>query len=108
MANPVFSEAQRKAVLRAMAKARKLGYFAKLDFKFDGDIAKDAIQDRGLTQFVYSLKPRAKSIVDRDFVIFYWAGDGQKLVDLLRAEGLKVEWEGEVRHSIQVYTQSAA
>jgi hypothetical protein len=108
MANPVPNEAQRKAILRAMTKARKLGYFSKLDFKSDGDIAKDAIQERGLTQFIYSLKPRAKSIVDREFIIFYWAGDGQKLVDLLRAEGLKVEWEGETRHSIQVYTQSAA
>jgi hypothetical protein len=108
MANPVFSEAQRKAVIRAMAQARKLGYFAKLDFKYDANIARDEIEDQGFAQFIYSLKPREKSIVDRDFVIFYWAGDGQKLVDLLRAQGLKVEWEGEERHSIQVYTQSPA
>lgn len=108
MANPVPSEAQRKAILRAMAQVRKLGYFAKLDFKNDRDAAKDTIRARGLTQFIYSIKPSAKSMIIHDYIIFYWDGDGQKLVDALRAEGLKVDWEGRDTNTIDVYIQSAA
>lgn len=108
MAKPDICETPRKAILRAMAQVRKLGYFAKLDFKNDRDVAKDTIRARGLTQFIYSIKPSAKSIVDHEFIIFYWAGDGQKLVDALRAEGLKVDWEGRDTNTIDVYIQSAA
>jgi hypothetical protein len=108
MSKPDICETPRKAMLRAMAAARKLGYFAKHEFKFDGDIAKNAVCDRELEQFVYSLKYRPTSLVQRDFVIFYWAGEGQTLVDLFRSQGLKVEWEGGVLNSIRVYNEFPA
>ena len=105
MRSKKINEADRKAIIRAMAAARKIGYFAKHHFKNDRNIAQDALIKLGVrNQFIYSINDRS----DSQEVNFYWAGNGKTLVDLLRAEGLTVEWTESEFQAITVKLQPAA
>lgn len=105
MRSKKITEADRKAIIRAMSAARKIGYFAKYNFKNDRNIAQDALSAMGVqNQFIYSINDRC----DNQMVCFYWSGNGKALVDLLRAEGLTVEWPDSPHQSIIVKLQSAA
>lgn len=105
MRHKQISEIERKAIVRAMAAARKIGYFAKHNFKANRNIAQDALLEAGVTdQFLYSVNDRC----DNQMVHFYWAGNGKALVDLLRAHGLEVEWPGNSHSAIIVKLKPAA
>lgn len=105
MARPDICETPRKAIIRAMAQARKLGYFAKFGFRQEKRPALDELEACGITEFVFALKYYADYMHAEEFVSFIWAGDGQVLVDMFRSQGLKVEWEGESQHVIRVCTK---
>lgn len=92
------SEKNRKAIIRAMAAARKAGYFAKHHFSTDRNIATDALRELGHTQYIYSIKGRTIDHV----LYFFWAGDGHVLTALLRDQGLDVGWSGQPHNSILV------
>lgn len=105
MRSKKITEVDRKAIVRAMAAARKLGYFAKHNFKANRNSAQDALSEQGIQdQFIYSINDRC----DNQMVNFYWAGNGKTLADLLRAEGLTVEWDNTRHMSIIVKLQPAA
>lgn len=105
MRRKMISETERKAIIRAMAAARKLGYFAKHNFKASRNSAQDALSEQGIQdQFIYSINDRC----DNQMVNFYWAGNGNVLADLLRAEGLTVEWDNTRHMSIIVKLQPVA
>ena len=99
------TEADRKAIIRAMAAARKIGYFAKYNFKNDRNVAQDSLISMGVqNQFIYSVNDRC----DNQMICFYWSGNGKALVDLLCAEGLTVEWPDSPHQAIVVKLQPAA
>lgn len=99
------SETDRKAIIRAMAAARKAGYFAKHNFRACRNSAQDALREMGRTEnYLYSVK---NSQVNGE-LHFYWNGDGVALVDMLKFEGLVVERPGGDHASIKVKLSAAA
>lgn len=108
MSKPDVCETPRKAIIRTMAEARKLGYFAKFGFRVDKSQARDELEACGITQFVFAEKYYADYFGKDELIRFFWAGDGQTLVDLFRAHGLRADWEGETKHCIYVHANFPA
>lgn len=99
------SETHRQAIIRAMAAARKAGYFAKHNFRACRNSAQDALREMGRTEnYLYSVKNSQAN----GELHFYWNGDGDSLVNILKSEGLAVEWPGDCNASIKVNLSAAA
>lgn len=98
------NEVDRKAIIKAMAAARKAGYFAKHNFHACRNFAQDALRETGdIEKYIFSIKNGHAN----GELFFYWSGDGNALVSFLKAEGLAVEWSGDSHNAIKVKLKPA-
>lgn len=86
----------------AFKKLRKLGYTAKQNFWCCQNCAWHAMTDEEAKKAVfYHNQDNADKLKGLPFHLA-WSGDGNEIVDVLRAEGIQVKWSGTTKTRIQL------
>ena len=98
--NPRSSESK---LSRAFKQLRKVGYFARQNFWCCQSCAWYDIEQKGKGEKAVFFHQQDNQQRQRG-VPFYlaWSGDGQEIVDVLRRNGIDVNWEGNENSRIQI------
>lgn len=101
--NPKFNARNRKIQLtQAFKDLRKLGYFARQNFQCCQSCGWSAVPDDKAERAVF-YHGQDKQRIDKDREVYLaWAGNGEEIVNVIKATGLNVEWEGTSGRRIRV------
>lgn len=94
----------------AFRRLRAAGYFARQSFMCCQSCAGSAIPEDREDAYVYYHKQDTDALYVSDDryeggTYLAWAGDGAQIVDICRAAGLDVEWDGSVDTRIWIGTK---
>jgi Domain of unknown function (DUF6891) len=88
----------KKTLYRALASGFKAlkerGYFAEQDWTCCHTCGCAEIPDEFNDRYVFYHDQDAYDLRESGETYVSWAGDGQEIVEVFRAEGLRVEWDG--------------
>lgn len=101
--NPKMTERNRRIQLtQAFKDLRKLGYFARQNHKCCQSCGWASVPDDKAERAVfYHAQDKQRMVADRE-VYLAWAGNGEEIVNVIKATGLNVEWEGTSGRRIRV------
>jgi hypothetical protein len=84
----------RDALGRGFRVLRERGYFAKQNWQCCQTCGCHAVPDEFGRRYVFYHAQDANCLRERGETHLAWAGDGHEIVEVFRAEGLRVEWDG--------------
>jgi hypothetical protein len=87
---------------KAFKELRKEGYFARQNWKCCNSCGWEAIPDEQAKHAVFYYAQNANDLKEHGFCHLSWDGDGKKIVKILKANGLKVTWNGSKAQKIKV------
>jgi hypothetical protein len=79
---------------KAFKALRKKGYFARQNFWCCQSCAWSAMTDEQAKKTVFYHRQDANDLRDNDFCYLAWSGNGQEIVEVLKENGVQVEWDG--------------
>jgi hypothetical protein len=84
----------RRALGRGFRILQEHGYFAKQNWKCCQTCGTCAVPDEYAEFYVFYHEQDAECLRNEDKTYLAWAGIGEEIVEIFRAEGLQVEWNG--------------
>jgi len=84
----------RRAINHGFEVLRERGYFAEQDWKCCQSCGCRAVPDEFEQHYVFYHWQDGAILREAGWTRLAWAGDGHEIVDVFRAEGLRVEWNG--------------
>ena len=84
----------RRALARGFRALEERGYFAKQNWQCCQSCGCRAVPDEFARRYVFYHAQDADDLRERGETHLAWGGDGHEIVEVLRAEGLRVEWNG--------------
>ena len=79
---------------KAFKALRKKGYFARQSFWCCQSCAWSAMTDEQANKAVFYHRQDADNLRDSGTCHLAWSGNGQEIVDVLKDNGIKVDWDG--------------
>ena len=79
---------------KAFKALRKKGYFARQNFWCCQSGAWSAMTDEQANKTVFYHRQDADDLRDSGTCHLAWSGNGQEIVDVLKENGVEVEWNG--------------
>lgn len=83
-----------RALARGFDGLRVRGYFATQNWQCCQTCGCAAVPDEFARRYVFYHAQNADDLRERGETHLAWAGDGSEIVEVFRAEGLRVEWDG--------------
>ena len=89
-------------VRKAFSALRKAGYFAKMNFMCCQSCGWAAVPSEKAEKAVFfHAQDNARRKTGKSFCLS-WSGDGKEIVSILKAAGLKIQWQGSSHQRILV------
>jgi hypothetical protein len=82
------------ALERGFRTLRTRGYFAEQNWQCCQSCGCRAVPDEFARRYVFYHAQDADDLREHGETRIAWAGDGDEIVEVFRAEGLRVEWNG--------------
>jgi hypothetical protein len=79
---------------KAFKALRKKGYFARQNFWCCQSCAWSAMTDEQANKTVFYHRQDADDLRDSGTCHLAWSGNGQEIVDVLKENGVEVDWNG--------------
>ena len=90
-----------KKLNSAFKELRELGFFAKQNFWCCSTCAVNAIPDN-TENYVFYHQQDTNMLNKTGGVYLGWAGDGNKIIEVMKRNDIKVDWDGDERHRIYI------
>jgi hypothetical protein len=81
-------------ITKAFEALRKKGYFARQNFLCCQSCAWSAMTDEQAEKTVFYHQQDADDLRERGTCHLAWSGNGQEIVDVLKENGVEVDWDG--------------
>jgi len=87
---------------KAFKQLREMGYFAKQNFLCCQSCGWNAIPDNQSENVVFYNQQDNEDLKETGECYLSWAGNGEAIVETLRGNGIKAEWDGTESDRIKI------